>query len=196
MSLTRFKKYACGDFIRQFCPGKGSGRFLRRVLLHNPGLNVIFIVVLFCLSAGFFQGDFCLAGTVGSRELINDPGRYDGTTVTFRGEAVGDIMYRGKYGWVNLYDGYAAVGIWTEKENLKDILYLGGYRVKGDIIEVSGMFNKSCPEHGGDLDIHGVSIKRAVPGGVSVIPSDTVKLPAALLFTAVVVVVILFLRAK
>jgi len=195
MSLTRFK-CACGDLTRQSSPGKDSGRFPCRTLLHNPGLSVIFSVILFCLSAGFFQGDFCLAGTVGSRELINDPGRYDGTTVTFRGEAVGDIMYRGQYGWVNLYDGYAAVGIWAEKESFKDIVYLGGYRVKGDIIEVSGVFNKSCPEHGGDLDIHAVSIKRAVPGGVSILPPDTVKMPAALLFTAVVAVLILFLRTK
>ena len=107
------------------------------------------------------------AQAVSSLELINNAKQYDGKTVTYQGEAIGDIMARGEHVWVNLNDGYTAIGVWVKKTDLKDITYLGSYRAKGDIIKVGGTFNRSCPEHGGDLDIHAREIKKILPGGPS-----------------------------
>ncbi len=109
----------------------------------------------------------CYAQALSSLELINNAKQYDGQTVTYRGEAVGDIMARGDHAWVNLNDGYIAIGVWVRKIELKDITYLGGYRAKGDVIEVTGIFNRSCPEHGGDLDIHAQEIKKVLSGEFS-----------------------------
>lgn len=116
------------------------------------------------------------AQTLSSLELINNAKQYDGKTVTYQGEAVGDIMIRGDHTWVNLNDGYAAIGVWARKTDLKDIVYLGGYRTKGDIIEVIGIFNRSCPEHGGDLDIHAQEIKKILSGEPSFKQLSTKKL--------------------
>lgn len=109
----------------------------------------------------------CYAQTVSSLELINNTKQYDAKIIVYRGEVVGDIMIRADHAWLNLNDGYAAIGVWVRKTDLKDITYLGGYRAKGDIIEVSGIFNRSCPEHGGDLDIHAQEIKKILSGEFS-----------------------------
>jgi hypothetical protein len=107
------------------------------------------------------------AQAVSSLELISNAKEYDGKTLTYQGEAIGDIMTRGEHAWVNLNDGYTAIGVWIKKADLKDVTCLGSYRAKGDIIEISGTFNRSCPEHGGDLDIHAQKIKKILPGGPS-----------------------------
>ncbi len=127
--------------------------------------------VLFCTVSAIF---FCLivvtplyAETVSSQVLINNAKQYDGKIVTYQGEAVGDIMARGDHAWINLNDGYIAVGVWVKKAELKDIVYLGSYREKGDIVEVTGVFHRACPEHGGDLDIHAQEVKKIIPGRLS-----------------------------
>jgi len=94
-----------------------------------------------------------------SIELVNESVYYDGRSVVYRGEVVGPVMVRGEYGWVNAYDGGYAVGVWCAKEECGKIRSYGNYNHKGDIIEVSGVFHKACPQHGGDLDIHASSLE-------------------------------------
>lgn len=106
----------------------------------------------------------CYAQAVSSAELINNAEQYDGKTVTYQGEAVGDIMIRKDHAWVNLNDGNAAIGVWMKQADIADIAYLGSYYVKGDIVGVIGIFHRSCPEHGGDLDIHAQQIKKVIRG--------------------------------
>jgi len=36
---------------------------------------------------------------------------------------------------------------------------LGRYLVKGDIVLVKGIFNRSCKVHGGDTDIHALQVQ-------------------------------------
>jgi len=127
----------------------------------------ILFICFFGILAHVFFASPSYAQTVSSLELINNAKQYDGKTVTYQGEAIGDIMARGEHAWINLNDGYTAIGVWVRKNDIKDIAYLGNYRAKGDIIEVSGIFNRSCPEHGGDLDIHAREIKKIIPGGPS-----------------------------
>jgi hypothetical protein len=115
--------------------------------------------VLMALLAGLccFGATAC-AQQVTSNDLINRAAELDGQTVTFSGEAIGDIMRRGTYAWVNLHDGANAIGVWAPLEQTGAILYTGSYKARGDIVQVIGVFRRSCPEHGGDMDIHAASL--------------------------------------
>jgi hypothetical protein len=114
-------------------------------------LIFIFLIIGFSLSAFYF---FCYAEDVSSVELINNARQYDGKEVTYKGEVIGDIMTRKEFVWINVNDGVNAIGIWSNKDLVKDIVYTGNYKSRGDIVEVKGVFHRACLEHGGDLDIH------------------------------------------
>ncbi|MFA4888939.1 MAG: DNA-binding protein [Candidatus Omnitrophota bacterium] len=132
----------------------------------KPGFRVLgsgFGVLLLCsLYCALFTISY--AQTISSSELINKAKDYDGKAVTYAGEVIGDIMRRGEYAWVNFNDGEQAIGIWAKAALLRDISYTGGFKAKGDIVEVSGIFNRACPEHGGDLDIHALAITKVDSG--------------------------------
>jgi len=110
----------------------------------------------------------CYAQTSTSLDLINNAKHYDGKTISYKGEVIGDVMVRGDHAWVHVNDGIIAIGVWAPKTMIQDIRYAGEYHKKGDIVEVSGIFHRSCPEHGGDLDIH-ASVIRKITSGSSVI---------------------------
>ncbi len=124
--------------------------------------NFCAILFLFlCLSPrlGFGQ-------PISSTELINKAKEYDNKTVTYSGEAVGDVMRRGEFAWVNAFDGVSAIGIWLSEDKAKGINFTGSFKSAGDIIEVEGVFHRACKEHGGDLDIHAASLKKIKDGSV------------------------------
>jgi len=102
----------------------------------------------------------CFAQSISSPELINNAKQYDGKTVVYEGEVIGDIMVRGEYAWINVNDGKTAIGIWIDKDLTKNILYAGSYKSKGDWVEITGVFHRACVEHGGDLDIHAQAIRK------------------------------------
>ncbi|MBU1091042.1 MAG: DNA-binding protein [Candidatus Omnitrophica bacterium] len=104
------------------------------------------------------------AQPVTSTELINNAKEYDGSTVAYEGEVIGDIMRRGDFVWLNVKDGKIALGIWAHNSLAKEIEFTGEYKSKGDRIQVSGIFNRACLEHGGELDIHAKSIKKLNSG--------------------------------
>lgn len=106
----------------------------------------------------------CFAQSVCSTDLINKAKQYDGNQVTYRGEVIGEIMVRGNFAWINVNDGQSALGVWIDKDLLKSITHVGNYKTKGDRIEIIGMFNRSCREHGGDLDIHAASLQKIEEG--------------------------------
>lgn len=88
-------------------------------------------------------------------ELIDEAKDYDGHVIKFRGEAIGNILYRGSYAWVNVSDANnSAIGIWMNADTARKISVLGHYGMRGDTLLVTGTFNRACPDHGGDPDIH------------------------------------------
>ncbi len=113
--------------------------------------------------------------TVSSAELINNAKQYDGKIVMYKGEAIGDIMIREGFAWINGNDGVNAIGIWSNKDLAKDIFYTGGYKSRGDIVEVRGIFHRACLEHGGDLDIHIEALRKVNSGMVIRERADIVK---------------------
>jgi hypothetical protein len=92
--------------------------------------------------------------SVTSDELINNAKDYDKKIVVYSGEIVGDIMNRGENAWINIFDGTNAIGVWITAEDAKKIKYAGKYSITGDTVKVTGIFDRACPKHGGDLDIH------------------------------------------
>jgi hypothetical protein len=107
---------------------------------------------------------FRCAQAVSSNTLLSNPKQYDGKTIVYRGEVVGEVMRRGDFCWINVHDGENAIGVWVPKELANEIIYSGDYRHRGDWVEISGVMHRSCVQHGGDLDIHAKTLKRLYPG--------------------------------
>ncbi|NTW72591.1 MAG: DNA-binding protein [Eubacteriaceae bacterium] len=87
-------------------------------------------------------------------DLIENALSLDGKNVTIQGEAIGESFERGEYSWVNVNDGTNIIGIWMKTDDAQKITYYGNYKNKGDTLRISGIFRRSCSEHGGELDIH------------------------------------------
>jgi len=118
----------------------------------------VYRILIFLVSGFWFLvSSRCFAQPISSKELIENAIRYDGKIVEYEGEAIGDVMVRGEYCWINLNDGKDAIGIWIKKDMAKEIEYKGSYKFKGDWLRIKGIFNRSCLQHGGDLDIHTIS---------------------------------------
>jgi hypothetical protein len=151
--------------------------------------RIMQVVVL----AVIFLGSYALgyAQPVSSSELINNAKLYDGKTVVYSGEAIGDIMLRGDYAWANLNDGQNAIGIWLPKNLITDITYSGSYKSKGDWLEVTGTFQRACVLHGGDLDIHAQAIRKISSGRMRLERLDTAKRNIFLFLTGTLCLVLI-----
>ena len=114
-----------------------------------------------------------------SVDLIERASELDGRTVTYEGEAIGEALERGSFAWVNIGDKKNAIGVWLTRDQAKRIGRFGGYNDTGDFVSVIGTFNRACPQHGGDLDIHAESLKVLSQGAVIQHPVSGSKLLAA-----------------
>ena len=111
-------------------------------------------------------GNVIAPPTVSISDLITQSRSYDGRVIATEGEAIGDLMLRGEYGWVNLSDGSCAIGIYAPSKQFGQIKYLGRYKVTGDRVRVAGTFYDACPVHSGETDIHASSAEIIRTGGV------------------------------
>lgn len=141
-------------------------------------------------------GCFCLARPVSaepasSTQLIADAAKYDNQRVSFQGEAIGDIMARGGYCWVNVNDGVNAIGIWVAKNITESISLTGSYKVIGDTVAVEGIFHRACPEHGGDMDIHAEAFSLLASGHRVAERPDTQKKQTAVALAGVLCLVVI-----
>ncbi len=126
------------------------------------GIGFCILFVIWCWEFGTYSNAY--AQVVSSAELINKSRDYDGKTVVYQGEVIGDVMARGGFAWINLNDASNAIGVWIKKDLTRKIAYTGAYKTSGDVVEVTGVFHRSCLAHGGDLDIHAQSL-RQIEGG-------------------------------
>ncbi|MFA5223942.1 MAG: DNA-binding protein [Candidatus Omnitrophota bacterium] len=120
-------------------------------------------VILFLILIGYLGSPVFSQG-ISSSELIKGAKEYDTKTVTFTGEAIGDVMIRGEFAWVNINDGENSLGVWMSASLAREIKFTGSYETQGDRLEVTGRFNRACLEHGGDLDIHVQKLRKISPG--------------------------------
>lgn len=118
----------------------------------------------------------------GSTTLVEDAKDWNGRTVTFTGEAIGEAMRRGTTAWIHLNDdayGLAdqagtklsgfngGIAAWVDARLASRIAFFGDYKHHGDVVEVTGIYHAACPQHGGDTDIHADSL-RVVRAGFEV----------------------------
>jgi hypothetical protein len=149
------------------------------------------LLQLFCFTLASAQ-------PVASSELISKTKVYDGKIVVYEGEAVGDVMNRGSFSWVNLYDGQNTIGCWIDSALAKTVAFTGSHRNKGDLLEIIGIFHRSCPDHGGDLDIHAQALRKIRPGRVVLerINSAKIEFAVTLLFILGAVWILNRLKSK
>ncbi len=127
-------------------------------------LKFLVLSLSFTLLALHCALGFAFAQPVSSEELIDNTRNYDGKTVIYSGEAIGDIMIRGEYAWVNVHDGQQAIGIWLPKQLTEAIIYRGRYKAIGDWVEITGTFHGVCKEHAGEFDIHATNLRKIHDG--------------------------------
>lgn len=149
------------------------------------------ILIGICLIVALFNCSPSLAVT--GNELVENAHLYDGKTVIYEGEAIGDIMVRnGKHAWVNVNDGTYAIGVFGDKNLIKKIKRAGSYRYIGDTVRIKGIFHRACAEHGGDLDIHAQELSVIKPGKKIEHPIRREKVAIAImLFVGVVVLIVI-----
>lgn len=124
-------------------------------MCNKKGLRILVFTLLFCII--FIQKAYGKE-IVEINNLIEKSSKYNLKTVTIRAEAIGEPMKRGNYTWINVNDGTNSIGLWL-KNNQNIIENFGDYKHKGDILEIDGVYNNNCREHGGDVDIHVESIR-------------------------------------
>lgn len=133
--------------------------------------------------------------TIDINSLINNSKDYTNKTVTVQGEAIGEVLERGDYAWVNINDGSNAIGIWMKLSDAKTIEYFGDNKHIGDTIKVTGAFSRDCTEHGGDVDIHSSSMEIVKKGyTVKDAISSTKVIAAAILFCVAIIAALIYSR--
>ncbi|TLM76799.1 MAG: hypothetical protein FDZ70_06210 [Actinobacteria bacterium] len=115
-----------------------------------------------------------------SAELVERPKEFDGKTVEYTGEVVGDRMVRGDFAWLHINDdayylknveegaelgGYnSGHAVWLPAALAEQVTTFGDYQHEGDVVRIAGTFNAACGQHGGDMDIHATSLEVVTPG--------------------------------
>lgn len=125
-------------------------------------LTIIAILILLVPATALAED-----GDVASSDLIDRAKDYDGQSVVYKGEVVGDILYRGDFAWLAVFDGSNTIGCYVPADQARQISVIGGYGKRGDTIRIDGVFHRACQEHGGDLDIHASSVTVLSVGGTT-----------------------------
>lgn len=158
----------------------------------NMVVRTSYIVLL---SALLFAST-CYAAHLSSNELIEKAKELDGTTLIYKGELVTAILNRQEYSFINLNDGSNAIGVWCKSPALKLIKFAGDYKHKGDILEVRGVFNRACPSHNGELDIHADEIKIIEHGYLLKERLDPRKIESSIAVFIIILLTVIIFRKK
>lgn len=119
-----------------------------------------------------------------TNDLVENSYKWDGKTVSFKGEVLEDLMERKDGLWMNLSDGNnTAMGVFVPKDVAMPVIdHTESYRTVGDVVLITGVFHRTCIQHEGETDIHATSVTVVTPGSVRANPihSDRVVLFAVL----------------
>ena len=129
----------------------------------SKNIKIFFLTLII---AGLIPIHVASAESTKINDLIEKAMTYDGQTVTVTAEAIGEKMDRKDGTWINVKDVSNAIGIWMPTEESRRITLFGNYKEKGDIVEITGVFNRACKEHGGESDLHLISMKVIKPGEI------------------------------
>jgi hypothetical protein len=122
----------------------------------SKSIKIFFITLIVAGLVPLYVTD---AASMKINDLIEKAMTIDGQTVTVTAEAIGEKMEREDGTWVNVNDMSNAIGIWMPTKEANRITTFGNYKEKGDTLEITGVFYRVCKEHGGESDIHLISMK-------------------------------------
>ncbi len=91
-------------------------------------------------------------------DLIEHSLSLDHQSVTLEAEVIGEVLERGDHAWVNVNDGTNAIGIYLRLDQTTQLKVFGDYFNVGDKVSIQGVFERSCIEHGGEMDVHAITI--------------------------------------
>ncbi len=146
-----------------------------------PGIRLGALLLVLTLLGGATQAFAEGPGEApGSAQLVERPKEFDGRSIVFTGEVIGEAMLRGDHAWIHVNDdayylknveegaplgGYnSGMAVFVPAALVEDIGHYGDYKHEGDVVTVTGVFNAACPEHGGDMDIHAEELRIDAPG--------------------------------
>lgn len=159
-----------------------------------PFLTII-IFILFLLPAYNIKAEEVLYLKVST--LLNNPSKYNGKIIRFKGEVIGEPLGRGNNRWINVLDDEGnAIGVWLSKDFIKDINHYGKYNVRGDMVEVTGIYHSICNEHGGDTDIHANTLKILEEGYLTKEHIEMRKVYIVLLEGIFILTILIIFRVK
>jgi hypothetical protein len=114
-------------------------------------------------------------------DIVEDAHVYDDASVWMQGEAIGESLRAdAEHRWANVLGGGVALGVYMPSEMAEEIAHFGDYRTFGDTVAIRGLVNVSCPQHGGEFDMHAEELVIVESGGPRDNPTHPWKLAAGL----------------
>lgn len=144
----------------------------------------------------FFSPQYVCGQNLTSDNLIRQAKEHDGKIVVYSGEVIGDVMRRGEFAWININDGHNAIAIWASSALTKEVQFMGNYKTQGDFVEITGIFNRNCLEHGGDLDIHAQALRKISTGKIVEHKLDLIKLKLSFILLGVLLLIWILILFK
>lgn len=135
-------------------------------------LVVLVVIALAVLSVSPALANAEQPPVLSTNDLVENSYKWDGKTVSFKGEVLEDLMERKDGVWMNLSDGNnTAMGVFVPKDVAMPVIdHTEGYRTVGDTVLITGVFHRTCVQHEGETDIHATSVTVVTPGSVRANP--------------------------
>lgn len=129
-------------------------------------LVVLVLIALAVLSASPALANAEQPPVLSTNDLVENSYKWDGKTVSFKGEVLQDLMVRADGTWMNLSDGNnVAMGVFVPKNVAMPVIsHTEDYRTVGDVVLITGVFHRTCVQHEGETDIHATNVAVVTPG--------------------------------
>jgi hypothetical protein len=125
-------------------------------------------------------------------ELITFPSVYDEKEILFHGEAIGQIMHRGDFCWLNVMDEDGnSLGCYMPSSFAEDIKFLGRYKIQGDTLLLKGVYHSAREDHGGETELEVNDVLLLQRG--KTLPSDAVNTTFVIIIFILVLGILAFM---
>ncbi|HSK47097.1 MAG TPA: hypothetical protein VLA05_03725 [Coriobacteriia bacterium] len=124
------------------------------------------LLIAACVAwASLPSGAFAATAPLSPAQVVALDNGSDGSTVTVRGEALGEVLRaQGGGSWLNVLGDGVAIGLWGDTQLYSPVEEFGDYHWRGALVEATGVYNVACDQHGGDRDVHITRLSVIEPG--------------------------------